>query len=113
MRRATKTLIQWSLDNLGGARPIYSYDGANRLTAVTNYGGHNYTYAYEVNGHQPPHPPGRPHQQHRPHGRDGYGAIAAAMCGVAGIGFAFIGALRALVIGIGCTIIGAKDALTS
>ena len=34
----------------------------------------------------------------------GYGAIAAAICGVAGIGFAFIGLLPGLVIGIGCTI---------
>jgi YD repeat-containing protein len=48
----TKALIQWSLDSLGGACSIYSYDGANRLMGVSNYGGHTYTDAYDVNGNR-------------------------------------------------------------
>lgn len=47
-----KGLIQWSIDNLTGARSVYSYDGANRLTGATNYGGHSYSYTYDVNGNR-------------------------------------------------------------
>lgn len=46
------TLIQWSVDNLTGARSTYTYDGANRLTAVSNYHGHDYAYAYDANGNR-------------------------------------------------------------
>ncbi|GAA2018203.1 hypothetical protein GCM10009740_02440 [Terrabacter terrae] len=48
----TKGLIQWSQDNLTAARSIYSYDKANRLTGVTNYGGHSYGYSYDANGNR-------------------------------------------------------------
>ncbi|WP_184796946.1 RHS repeat-associated core domain-containing protein [Kribbella italica] len=40
-------VIRWSVNNLNAARSLYSYDTSNRLTAVTNYGGHNYAYAYD------------------------------------------------------------------
>lgn len=47
-----KGLIAWSVDNLTGARSNYTYDGANRLTDVTNYAGHTYHYAYDINGNR-------------------------------------------------------------
>jgi RHS repeat-associated protein len=40
-------VIRWSVNNLNAARSIYSYDTSNRLTGVTNYGGHDYAYAYD------------------------------------------------------------------
>jgi RHS repeat-associated protein len=40
-------VIRWSVDNLNAARSIYSYVASNRLTGVTNYGGHDYAYAYD------------------------------------------------------------------
>ncbi|MEO7061989.1 MAG: RHS repeat-associated core domain-containing protein [Lapillicoccus sp.] len=45
-------LIQWSVNNLTGARSVYTYDPANRLTGATNYGGHSYGYTYDVNGNR-------------------------------------------------------------
>jgi len=48
----TKGLIQWSQDNLTSARSVYTYDKANRLTNVTNYGGHTYAYTYDANGNR-------------------------------------------------------------
>jgi RHS repeat-associated protein len=45
-------LIRWTFDNLTAARSIYSYDPANRLTGVTNFGGHNYTYGYDSRGNR-------------------------------------------------------------
>lgn len=47
-----KGVIQWSVDNLTAARSIYTYDGANRVTDVTNYGGHHYAYGYDANGNR-------------------------------------------------------------
>ncbi|MDT8910042.1 RHS repeat-associated core domain-containing protein [Amycolatopsis sp. PS_44_ISF1] len=45
-------LIKWSSDNLNGAVSLYSYDTANRLTAVSNYGGHDYAYTYDKAGNR-------------------------------------------------------------
>ncbi|WP_281506274.1 RHS repeat-associated core domain-containing protein [Amycolatopsis sp. FBCC-B4732] len=45
-------LIKWSTDNLSGAVSLYSYDTANRLTAVSNYGGHDYAYTYDKAGNR-------------------------------------------------------------
>jgi RHS repeat-associated protein len=45
-------LIKWSTDNLNGAVSLYSYDTSNRLTAVSNYGGHDYAYTYDKAGNR-------------------------------------------------------------
>ncbi|ADB30387.1 YD repeat protein [Kribbella flavida DSM 17836] len=45
-------VIRWSTNNLNAARSIYSYDTSNRLTGVTNFGGHDYTYAYDKAGNR-------------------------------------------------------------
>ncbi|ANZ43512.1 hypothetical protein BBK82_43230 [Lentzea guizhouensis] len=45
-------LIKWSTDNLTGAVSLYSYDTSNRLTAVSNYGGHDYAYTYDKAGNR-------------------------------------------------------------
>lgn len=45
-------LIKWSTNNLDGALSLYSYDTSNRLTAVSNYGGHDYAYTYDKAGNR-------------------------------------------------------------
>lgn len=40
-------MIRWSVDNLTTARSTYTYDSSNRLTDVTNLGGHTYAYTYD------------------------------------------------------------------
>ncbi|GHH43727.1 type IV secretion protein Rhs [Lentzea cavernae] len=45
-------LIKWSTDNLTGAVSLYSYDTSNRLTAGSNYGGHDYAYTYDKAGNR-------------------------------------------------------------
>ncbi|WP_410626763.1 RHS repeat-associated core domain-containing protein [Amycolatopsis sp. cmx-8-4] len=45
-------LIKWSTDNLSGAVSLYSYDTSNRVTAVSNYGGHDYAYTYDKAGNR-------------------------------------------------------------
>ncbi len=45
-------LIKWSTDNLTGAVSLYSYDTSNRVTAVSNYGGHDYAYTYDKAGNR-------------------------------------------------------------
>ncbi|WP_198675884.1 RHS repeat-associated core domain-containing protein [Kribbella monticola] len=44
--------IRWSVNNLTAARSIYTYDTSNRLTAVSNYGGHDYAYTYDKNSNR-------------------------------------------------------------
>ncbi|MGZ3145983.1 RHS repeat-associated core domain-containing protein [Lentzea chajnantorensis] len=45
-------LIKWSTDNLNSALSLYSYDTSNRLTAVSNLGGHDYAYTYDKAGNR-------------------------------------------------------------
>ena len=45
-------VIRWSVDNLTTARSTYTYDTSNRLTAVANYGGHDYAYTYDKAGNR-------------------------------------------------------------
>ncbi|SEF20674.1 RHS repeat-associated core domain-containing protein [Amycolatopsis pretoriensis] len=45
-------LIKWSTDNLTGAVSLYSYDTSNRLTAISNHGGHDYAYTYDKAGNR-------------------------------------------------------------
>ncbi|MFJ5294587.1 RHS repeat domain-containing protein [Streptomyces sp. NPDC088348] len=48
-----RSLIQWSKDNLSGKTTKYTYDKANRLTAVaTDGGGKTYTYGYDARGNR-------------------------------------------------------------
>lgn len=47
-----KDLLQYQTDNLSTQTATFSYDSSNRLTAATNYGGHDYVYAYDKNGNR-------------------------------------------------------------
>ena len=52
---ATDTgLIQWSVDNLSGARTTYTYNTADRLTGATTTGtgGKTFTYSYDARGNR-------------------------------------------------------------
>jgi RHS repeat-associated protein len=44
--------IRWSTNNLNAALSTYAYDTSNRLTAVSNYGGHDYAYTYDKAGNR-------------------------------------------------------------
>jgi RHS repeat-associated protein len=46
------SLIKWSTNNLNAALSLYSYDTSNRLTAVSNLGGHDYAYTYDKTGNR-------------------------------------------------------------
>jgi YD repeat-containing protein len=45
-------VLRWSEDNLTSQVSTYGYDSANRLTAVSNYGGHSYAYTYDDAGNR-------------------------------------------------------------
>ena len=44
--------IQYLTDNKTGVVSQMTYDSLGRLTAVTNWGGHSYAYAYDANGNR-------------------------------------------------------------